>query len=187
VGVAGLSIIQRYLLVPSLMVMVFAAVTLAGWTMLDPGRLRTAWACAAGAIVLFGVAFTATHVKLSRFDTELAFRKQYHDSLVAILDDPKVKDAMRRCGPVSVPNHKLIPDVRWLADLSQKRVIARSDPTKLRAREQGVALYVTDRYAIFRQAFVTDADNPLDQVPMPGFVRVATSRYYGAYIRCGTG
>jgi hypothetical protein len=44
VGLAGLSVIDRYLLVPSLMVMVFAAVTLAGWTMLRDGLARRAWA-----------------------------------------------------------------------------------------------------------------------------------------------
>ena len=38
VGLAGLSVIDRYLLVPSLVVMVFAAVALGGWTMLRAGR-----------------------------------------------------------------------------------------------------------------------------------------------------
>src|SRR4029079_17279529 len=54
VGLAGLSIINRYLLVPSLMVMVFAAFTLAGWTMLRPGLVRTAWTVGAVGVVLFG-------------------------------------------------------------------------------------------------------------------------------------
>ena len=42
VGVAGLSVIDRYLLVPSLCVMVFAAVFIAGWTMLREGTLVAA-------------------------------------------------------------------------------------------------------------------------------------------------
>src|SRR3954467_9170493 len=43
VALAGLSVIQRYLLVPSLMVMVFCGVAVAGWSMLRRGsRLRTA-------------------------------------------------------------------------------------------------------------------------------------------------
>ena len=44
VGLAGLSVIDRYLLVPSLMVMVFAAVALGGFTMLQHGARATAWA-----------------------------------------------------------------------------------------------------------------------------------------------
>src|SRR5204863_5966643 len=44
VGVAGLSIINRYLLVPSLMIMVFAAVALGGWSMLRSGAVQWLWA-----------------------------------------------------------------------------------------------------------------------------------------------
>jgi hypothetical protein len=184
VGLAGLSIINRYLLVPSLMVMIFAAVTLGGWSMIEPGRIRTAWIAAAGAVVVFGVIFTATHVRLTRFDSELGFRKHYHASLEQLVDDTKVRDAIARCGPVSLPNHKLIPDVRWLAHLSSRDVIARSDPRQAERIKQGVAIYVLDRYAIFRQAFVEDSDESLDQVPLRGFVPLKATRYYSAYVRC---
>src|SRR3954463_3185868 len=60
VGVAGLSVIERYLLVPSLIVMIFAGVAIGGWTMLREGAgLRRAWMWGAGALVVFGVLFTA--------------------------------------------------------------------------------------------------------------------------------
>jgi hypothetical protein len=127
VGLAGLSVIDRYLLVPSLMVMIFAAVALAGWSMLQPGRARTAWMAGAGALVLLGVVFTATRVNLSAFDKELTFRGAAHASLERVLADPDVRRGMA-CGPVSVPNHKLIPDVRWLTGGSAAEVLARSDP-----------------------------------------------------------
>src|SRR4029079_8555128 len=68
VGLAGLSVIDRYLLVPSLMVMVFAGVTLGGWSMLRPGALRTAWAVVATLVVIYGVVFTVTRVNFSTFD-----------------------------------------------------------------------------------------------------------------------
>ena len=74
-GLAGFSVIDRYLLVASLMVMVFAAVAIAGWTMLERGsRLRRVWAVAAALLVVYGVVFTATRVNLSRLDNELKFR-----------------------------------------------------------------------------------------------------------------
>ncbi len=184
VGVAGLSIIQRYLLVPSLMVMVFAAVAIAGWTMLEPGtRARRAWSGPGRGAGALRPRVHRTHVRLGRFDSELRFRDDYHGALDRVLSDPRVRAGMR-CGPVSVPNHKLIPDVRWLADLGRDDVIARSDPAQRHRLDRGVALYVTGRYALFRQAFVTDADDPLDQVPLPGYERVAVSSFYGAYVRC---
>src|SRR3954471_2107437 len=54
IGVAGASVIERYLAVPALALMVLAAVTVAGWTMLERGWLRTAWMVAAGLIVVGG-------------------------------------------------------------------------------------------------------------------------------------
>ena len=37
------------------------------------------------------MAYTATHLNLSRFDNELRFRGQAHDDLTAVLSDPKVQ------------------------------------------------------------------------------------------------
>jgi hypothetical protein len=183
VGLAGLSVIDRYLLVPSLMVMVFAAVTLTGWTMLRAGRARTLWAVAAALVVVYGIAFTATRVRLDSFDTELRFRGDAHASLEAVLADPRVVAGMR-CGPVSVPNHKLVPDVRWILDAGERDVLARSDDSTRSRVQRGVAIYVADRAALLRQALVEEADDPLDSVPLPGFERVATTEHYGAYVRC---
>jgi hypothetical protein len=184
VGVAGLSVIERYLLVPSLMVMVFAAVSIGGWTMLVPGStVRRAWAVGAIALVAFGVVYTATRVHLSSFVNELKFRGDSHQSLERMLANPGLQ-AGRRCGPISVPNHKLIPDTRWVLNASASEVIARSDPRQARRIQRGVALYVTNRLALLRQAIVTPLDDPLDSVPMAGFRFVGSSGYYGAYVRC---
>jgi hypothetical protein len=201
VGVAGLSVIDRYLLVPSLCVMVFAAVFIAGWTMLERGTgWRRLWTAGALAIVVFGVVFTAMRVNLTQLRNELAFRGDAHVALERVLHDPEVARALR-CGPVYVPNHKLIPDVRWILDRPQSGVIARSGlngwdviAAALRADRtrsgpdppprRGVAILVHGRPAIFKQAFVTDNDESVDNLPPAGFVRVATSQYYAAYVGC---
>ena len=187
VGLAGLSVIDRYLLVPSLMVMVFGAVTLGGWSMLREGLLvRRLWAVGAVVLVGLGVLYTASHVKFSVFTNELRFRGASHRSLQALLADPAVQRA-RRCGPVSTPNHKLIPDVRWILHAGEKDVIARSDPNEAWRATRGVWLVPTDRQSLLRQGFNPDIDTPADTghvLPPPGFVRTATSQYYGAYVRC---
>jgi hypothetical protein len=184
VGVAGLSIIDRYLLVPSLIVMVFAAFLLAGWTILEPGLLiRRVWMAGALLALVGGFAYTAGRLNLTHFRLELQFRGAYRTALRHVLADPKVRDGLR-CGPVSAPNHKLIPDIRWVANLPESKVVARSDPKQARRIHHGTALYVSGRYAMFRQAFVTAQDDPRSEVPLSGFDRIATSRYYGAYLRC---
>src|SRR3954453_11068501 len=186
VAVAGLSVIQRYLLVPSLMVMVFCGVALAGWSMLRRGsRLRTAWALGSAALVIFGAVFTLLRVNVAKFDSELRFRGDAHHSLRAILARPAVKAGIR-CGGVSVPTHKLIPDVRWVADLGAKRVLARSDPSSAaqRASRRGVAIVVVGRGALARQVFVDTTVDPLVNIPPAGVHYVASSQYYAAYVRC---
>ncbi|MFL5846499.1 MAG: hypothetical protein ACJ762_17580 [Solirubrobacteraceae bacterium] len=183
VGVAGLSIIDRYLLVPSLMVMIFAGVTFGGWTLLADGRARTIWRALFVVALIGGVAYTIVNLNLVRFRNELDFRERYRTDLKAVLRDPAVVAGLR-CGPLSVPNHKLIPDIRWVTGLDEDHVIARSDDKERKRVDRGVAIYVTGRYALLRQAFVSPLDEPETQLPMTGFRRVATHGYYGAYVRC---
>ena len=186
VGLAGLSVIDRYLLVPSLVVMVFAAVALGGWTMLQAGRVQTLWAVASALLVVYGVVFTVTRVNFSTFTNELIFRGDSHASLKALLNNPKVRAGLR-CGPVSTPNHKLIPDSRWILNAPVTKVIARSDATQRARIHRGVAIYATNRLSLLRSGFTAGVETPQDtanNIPMAGFTWVAATAYYGAYVRC---
>jgi len=188
VGVAGLSVIDRYLLVPSLCVMIFAAVFIAGWTMLEPGSgWRRGWMSAAAAVVIIGIVFTATRVNLVQLRNELRFRGDSHDALERVLHDPAVTRALR-CGPVYVPNHKLIPNVRWILDRPRSGVLARSnvrsENNPARPPARGVVVLVHGRPALFKQALVTPEDLPADNLPPAGYDRAAISQYYAAYVSC---
>jgi hypothetical protein len=184
IGLAGLSVIERYLIVAALALLVFAAVALGGFTMLQPGRLRTTWATVATVLVVLGVGFTATRLDLTRLTNELQFRGDAHTALVHVLHEPAVTAALR-CGPLTAPNHKLVPDSRWILDLPRNRVLARADPKLARGRaSHGVALYVTTRFAVFRHAFTNPVDPTSIQIPPPGWRRIATSGYVAAYARC---
>jgi len=184
IGIAGLSVIERYLIVAALALLVFAAVALGGFTMLRPGSLRTAWATLAVLLAIAGTVLTATRVDVAALTNELQFRGDAHTALKRVLHTPAVTRALR-CGPLTAPNHKLVPDSRWLLDLPRGRVLARADPDLPRRRaSRGVALYVTSRFALFRHAFTNNVDPPSIQVPPPGWRRVATSEYVAAYARC---
>jgi len=193
VGLGGFSVIDRYLLVSSLMIMVFCAVALAGWTMLRAGsRVRTAWAVGAGLLVVFGIVFTAIRVNVTRLESELRFRGDAHRGLHQVLAAPAVRAGLR-CGPVSVPNHKLIPDVRWILDLGPGQVLARSQAlnrtragrvVRRRIATGGVALFPVERSAVLRQALVSENDDTRTVLPPDGYLRAAVSPYYAAYVRC---
>ena len=193
VGVAGFSVIDRYLLVAALMVILFCAFALAGWTTLVPGtRARRAWTAGAGLVALGGLVLTFVSLDLTKLNTELSFRGDAHAALHDALDDPEVRDALR-CGPVNVPSHKLIPDTRWILDLPERGVVARSEALSgtgagrraaRRIADGGVAIYPHGRLALFRHALVEDSDKPATQLPLPGYRRASTAGYASAYVRC---
>ena len=188
-GIAGLSVIVRYLMVPSVMLCLFAGVTLGGFTMLPRGtRMRRAWAFGAAAALVLGLAYTSINPpSLKRFDSELTFRGDAGRSLRSLLTTQAVGDSLR-CGAVSVPTHKLIPDTRWILDLGEDDVVARSDPSESSRRKAryGVAVFPIGRRNVLRTGFAVRTDTTT-QVPGRGFRRVAVDRYFAAYVRCPPG
>jgi hypothetical protein len=182
IGAAGASVIERYLAIAAVALIVFAGVGLGGWTLLAPSRRRTGWAVLTALVVVGGIAFYATRLDLGYFDNELSFRGAAHRDLVTVLGSEPVRRGLR-CGPLSVPNHKLVPDARWVAGLPFERVIARADP-KAEQPARGVALVVTSRFAIFKQAWTSPTDDPRVQLPPAGFQRAVVTPFYAAYVRC---
>lgn len=186
VGAAGLSVINRYLLVPSLMVMLFAAFAVGGFTVLEQGRARRAWTVVAGLAVLFAVVWTALRVDLGRLTGELQFRGDSRAALRQLLDEPQVR-AAAKCGTITTPNHKLIPDVRWILKLPEQDVVARSDVASAAGVDRGLALFAARRSVLLRQGLNPDDDSPEDtlrNVPSAGWVRVGGNGFYAAYARC---
>jgi hypothetical protein len=192
-GAAGTSVIDRYLLLPAVVVLLFCALALGGWSLLEPGGwLRRAWMLAAVGLVALGAISASNTLNLTNLRTELAFRNDSHRALAQVLNDRTVRADLRRCGPLSLPNHKLIPDARWILDASSAAVIARaqaradaqhSSHVLERRIAHGVAIYPTGD-AVFRQAIVDVTDDPRDQVPPPGWQLIRTSQYYAVYARC---
>jgi hypothetical protein len=177
VTLAGLSVVFRYLLLPSLMIVLFAALPLTGWTLLEPGRMRRRWAAAAGVLVLAGLVFTVSHTTPSRFADELRFRGGYHAGLRSLLEDPRVV-AARRCGPVSLPNHKLVPEVRWLLRAPPEKVVARSQRTPRR----GVGIYASGRMTLLRYGYSPDGYRRA--IPPRRFHLLAANGFFAAWGRC---
>jgi hypothetical protein len=194
-GVAGASVIDRYMLGASTVLLLFCALSLGGWAMLEPGSLlRRAWMLGAIALFAFGGISAATTLSLSSLRTTLAYHEEFHKGLSAALANPTVKATLRRCPLLSLPNNKLIPDARWILDSSgQHNIVARSQARadvgkhshKLenRIRAGSVAVYPLGS-AVFFEAIVDVGDDARDQVPLAGFKPIYTSRYYAIYANC---
>ena len=126
--------------------------------------------------------------------TTLAYHEDFHKGLAVALASPVVKQRLQRCPLISLPNHKLIPDARWILNtVGQHDIVARSqaraDVAKGahtlddRIRRGSVAIYPLGS-AVFVEAIVDVGDDPRDQVPLAHFNRIYTSRYYAVYADC---
>ncbi len=179
-GVAGLSILPRYLTVPAVALTIYAGYAVAGWVTLPAAdRIRRPWAIAIGVCAVLGVGFVVARISVvERFVNEVRFIRGTHDDLAAILVDPAVRRG-RACGPVTLPNYRLVPDTRWILDAPQSAVGARS----AKRRPYGVALFFTDAKMLRRFGFAQGAST-LTNVPDPGYVLVARNGRYAAYVSC---
>jgi hypothetical protein len=194
-GAVGASVVDRYLLGAATALLPFCAVTIGGWAMLERGsRVRQVWIAAAVVLVIYGGASAASTLSLSSLRTTLAEHQEFHEGLALALRNPKVKEELRRCPLVSLPDNKLIPDARWILDTtSQRDIVARSqaradaeegDPEiEQRIHAGSIAVYPLGS-AVFVDAIVDVGDQPSDQIPETGFKRIYASSLYAVYGNC---
>jgi hypothetical protein len=179
-GIAGLSILPRYLTVPALALCLFAGYAALGFTALPREEpLRRLWLRVVAVGALAALAFAAFNApSVARLRSELRFVGKSHDDLVSILHARPVQAGLR-CGALTFPNYRLVPDARFILDLPRNRVGARS----AKRRDRGVAIFVLGRKALRRFGFAQGA-SPRTNVPDPGFVPVARNDTYAAYASC---
>ncbi|MGH2841585.1 MAG: hypothetical protein ACRDKY_12255, partial [Solirubrobacteraceae bacterium] len=127
------------LTVPAVALCVLAGYGVMGFTTLGPGPARERWRRAAVAALVVGVAFLV--VKASSFERlrdELRFIERTHTELSGLLEEPRVRAAMR-CGELTFPTYRLVPDARWILDDRSLRVRSRAHNPS----QGAVAVYIT--------------------------------------------
>ncbi|WP_210491054.1 hypothetical protein [Patulibacter sp. SYSU D01012] len=188
-GVGGLSLIPRYLSVPVVALTVLAALAATGWLALTPdaGRVRTAWAAlvVVGAVLGVGAYLTVKRDAVSRLGTELRFLADARRDVRALIDDPAVVRGAR-CGPISLPTYRLVPEIRLQRDATGDAVLARSDPRarRLGVLRRGVAITVDDTGQWARRYGRADGVPRRTQAAPAGFRPVARSGAFRAWVRC---
>ncbi len=198
-GAAGASVIDRYMMGAAALLLPFCALAIGGWSLLREGSaLRRAWMAGGAALLVYGAVAAVTVTSLSNARTTLAYHDDFHEGLAAALHAPAVRAELVRCPLLSLPDNKLIPDARWILGTNgQGDILARSQaraaahirvPPPQRTLTERIARASVAVYplgaAVFQEAIVDVGDDPLDQVPLPGFRRIYTSRYYAVYGNC---
>ncbi len=181
-GVAGLAILPRYLTVPAIGLCLFAGYAVLGFTTLAPGPLRDRWRGAAIGALVVGMAFLA--VKAASFGhlrDELRFIRDTHANVSALVGDDRVRAGLR-CGPLTFPTYRLVPDARWLLHADARSVRSRAvDPAP-----GAVAVYITGDGKFERRFGRADGvDRATNRPPAaaPGLVRGPFAAYFACRAR----
>jgi hypothetical protein len=188
---AGFAVVNRYLALAAVALICFAGYLAAELLRVLTRRVRASRALVLATVALLAGAgvWSALHLHPAGAVSELQLRLDVESETRSLLRSPAVT-AGRRCGPISVPNHKLMPLVMLdLGTRSLSDVLARSDGETAHARERGVAFVMQGgNHALYDNEygpFGNDSHDPhsINDVPS-GFHRVASLRYLSAYVRC---
>lgn len=121
IAVAGLSVIPRYLVIPSLLLNLSVAVALAGWTLVrEPRARRVAIGIAVVALGLVAFRAPAYVNDFRKLNGQTNFVRSQHTDLKRVLDDPRVVALLPTCRPITTPTHSAIPVIRFETGLPNR-------------------------------------------------------------------
>jgi hypothetical protein len=196
IGFAGFTAVERYLLISAVALTIFAAVAVAGWTLLRPGTgppaLRPVWMAVGPVLIVVAFVFTSGPLFGVEYTADtVAQRTKARKDLKQILEEarPEIEQGLKCGDRISVPTHRMVPEVRWLLDLPDRDVSARSDRTVAAAgkTQQGVAIVIRSRELMFNPIYDIRPD-PGDPEPVLHvwyrWDKVAENESFAVLVRC---
>jgi 4-amino-4-deoxy-L-arabinose transferase-like glycosyltransferase len=194
-GAAGLAIIPRYTMLAASILFIFAAASVLGWRLLEPGdRWRRPWQAVAVLVVLLYVAWLPNQYDLlSKVDRDLSNQSLVERDLEALVDDgafvppddPGGDAGVESCLPISVPNHRAVPRLAFWLDIRPRDVV--SVAAAAEQPDRGFFLAPARDFTV--ENFILDPGEPGRAVtrPPPGFELVAENRSWKLYTSCASG
>jgi hypothetical protein len=122
IAAAGLSVIPRYLAVPSILFNLGVALALTAWLVVpEPRRLHRLLLGLFVLTLLVGAWRAIPYEKdFRKLHGQETFVKAQHVGLKTILDDPRVVPLLTSCGPITTPTHSAIPVIRFQTGLPKE-------------------------------------------------------------------
>jgi hypothetical protein len=189
IAAAGLSVIPRYMTIPSLLLSLCVAVALGGWTLLEGTARRVAIGIAICSLALVGWRAPWIYRDFTKLADQAQFIEAQHTGLLGIVDAPRVVPALQSCPPITVPTHSAIPVIRYETGLPKEALEA--SIAQRRPPTGGVLLIGstfnfepgTGRGNTSKRPQVS-ARKRWSNKPLPGFERIGRSGRWTAYARC---
>jgi hypothetical protein len=184
IAVAGLSVIPRYLVIPSIVLCFGVAFAVIGWERLQ-GSARK-WGIALAILtVLLGLVRAPSYLdhfralNTSTQDISITYSRIYN-----ILDKPKVQKTIENCEPITAFTHETVPIIRYKLGLSKGEVPTTTQLTK--APTEGTVLIQTSALDPLQMTVV---DRVLRRqwtgFHQPGFKFRGENRAWIVYSTCG--
>jgi hypothetical protein len=116
-ALVGLSLIQRYMITPAVLLALVYGLGVFGWRTLPGGRERERWRVLGVAALALSVIWIPWHVSnIHNMSRELDNEYTNYTDLRKAAEAPAVRARFDRCGTISVLGHKPVPDLRWWLD-----------------------------------------------------------------------
>jgi hypothetical protein len=189
IAAAGLSVIPRYLTIPSLLLSLCVAVALGGWTVVaGRGPRVVAAGIAIVSVLVIGWRAPAYVRDVRKLDRQAQFVEAQHRGLERVLDAPRVVSQLGRCAPITVPTHSAIPVIRFETGLPEEAVQASIGQSAPPVR----GLLLVGRTFNFEPSAArstagrprTSARRSWSNRPLAGFERIARQRPWRVFARC---
>jgi hypothetical protein len=189
IAAAGLSVIPRYMTIPSLLLSLCVAVALGGWTLVrERTPRRIAIGIAVVSVLVIGWRAPAIARDYGKLADQATFIEAQHKGLKGILEAPRAVEDLERCRPITVPTHSAIPVIRYETGLPKDALqasIAQDAPPS-----RGVLLI--GRTFNFEPSSGRapssnarpSARKPWSNKRRPGFERLGRNRTWAVYARC---
>lgn len=192
IAAAGLSVIPRYLLIPSLLLNLCVGVALAGWTLVPGGRARRV-AIGLAALTALAVAWRADDylADARRLSDQANFVKEQHQTFKAVLSGPALATWLARedCRPITVPTHSAIPVLRLETGIPKERI--RASIEQRRPPTRGILLVArtfnfepTAARSVVAAGGGRSARKYWSNVALPTFAPVAGNYRWRAVVNC---
>ena len=189
IAAAGLSVIPRYLTIPSLLLSLCVAVALGGWTLVEGGSpRRVAIGIAIVSVLVIGWRASFVVDDYSRLVDQARFIEAQGEGLERILDAPRVVAAIQSCRPITVPTHSAIPVIRYRTGLP-KEALQASIAQRRRPRDGLLLIGATFNFEPSAARATSgsprsSARKPWSNRALPGFRRIGRNPRWAAYARC---
>lgn len=184
IAIAGLSVISRYLVIPSIVMCIGVAFSLVGWVQLKDGARKFGVGLAVFTLLLMAYRAPSYLHQARELNTSTNQVSVKYSRIYKILEKSAIRAQIQQCLPIVAFTHETVPVIRYMLDLPKEQV---PTTTSLDAAPtEGTLLILTSSLDPL-QLTVVDRTlrKPWTGIPQPGFEFIGENRAWMVYTSCG--